>query len=1190
MWTTPIWVIVLVLIDVVSGLTETYSTMNLITVGNSVEKTFSSSYASVSLQSIELVIVEQSGCSMAGDSVFKLTLTSSSCSVNQVILDKEKDCNPSCTYPLTGVFFCSQSTADWKIAYENKNILCGVVEFSYDLTFSCGSSQGVEADECKLLPIRIDPISPTASGQPIIFGIQLPTEYISNTGTNTISMSVTGNPSNPTFIAPSSTPLTISSAGSHDLRFSFPTYGNQLLCLAFSGIGMRQISLVGFTKCQIVTMVSSITPAPPTPTPTTLAPTPVPPTPAPPTPVPPTPAPPTPAPPTPAPPTPVPPTPAPPTPAPPTPAPPTPVPPTPAPPTPVPPTPAPPTPVPPTPAPPTPAPPTPVPPTPVPPTPVPPTPIPPTPVPPTPVPPTPVPPTLVPPTPVPPTPVPPTPIPLTVLPTTQVPPTLVPTPVPPTPMPLTPVPLTVIPTTPLPPVASIAITRAPLTLIPTTVPYTPLPPTPGLSHSYLNTTETPVGDSLLSSFADSWISLSLNSIALVIIEKGGCYTAGGSAFSFELVSKECAVNTVVLDSSGICNSSCALTVSTTQFCDKPVSDWAIKYKNKNPLCPMSKIDFKIGFSCGNIHGVETDMCRLRLSHTSAPATVVVAGEVFSFGVSIPVGYLSKPLLVSLSGTQSTPTFVSPNTRDKTITDSGNHNFQISYETVGNHELCFNFSGDGLDQLSVLDFTKCKTITVITPPQTDSPSTELNISSEIKTARTVLATSTDTTSVFASVSSVASSTAGGSAGMLAVTLTKISCNENAGDSLELPMLINPLHLRVDGVSIAGAVVGNILICISAAALLVMLTALLSVTKYSSWNSAASVVRCPSALYMGVLFFFSATLDCSADLVIFPRTVLTTIIGICGILFTAGCVYGMWRMGRKVHFESVIITNPAVTSSSGKYIIGSEGWTSMRDTSHTEKYGVVFDIYRDTSLCVRGRFLFIEVLQAIPLTILGLTRPGSHETCAIRVWMMGIVFFVYGILCSLYSPFLAPFLNHLVPLQGYIPGIAMVLFGCGHLSEDFHKHWTTAAGTYIAIVAMYIALLRACFDIFMWLYEVRSGIFGSGSRYPRVQEDYSFKGSDEVDIYELDSSLLSQPTAAPSAHPVPPRSSSSELLNQMERKSSLYPDNNCDSSSVFTPRRIASEPGGSRDWRVQSPKHRRPVSQAVPEKGLQNLFYL
>ena len=276
---------------------------------------------------------------------------------------------------------------------------------------------------------------------------------------------------------------------------------------------------------------------------------------------------------------------------------------------------------------------------------------------------------------------------------------------------------------------------------------------------------------------------------------------------------------------------------------------------------------------------------------------------------------------------------------------------------------------------------------------------------------------------------------------------------------------------------------------------------------------------------------------------------------------------------------------MTSSWGKYIIGSKGWASVRGTHHTEKYGVVFDIYKDTSLCVRGRFLFVEVLQAIPLTILGLTRPGTHETCAIRAWMMGLVFFIYGFLCSLYSPFLAPFLNHLIPLQGYIPGIAMVLFGCGHLSKEFHKHWTTAAGTYVAMIAMYIALIRACFDIFMWLYELRSGIFGSGSRYPRLQEDSDSKGSDEMDICEMDSSFLSQPAVAPLERPLPPRSSSYELPNQIEKKSHSYIDFNLDSGSSFTPRRVSSEPGGSCEWQTHSQKRRRSVPRSAHGKELQ-----
>ena len=348
--------------------------------------------------------------------------------------------------------------------------------------------------------------------------------------------------------------------------------------------------------------------------------------------------------------------------------------------------------------------------------------------------------------------------------------------------------------------------------------------------------------------------------------------------------------------------------------------------------------------------------------------------------------------------------------------------------------------------------------------------------------------------------VIASPAGGSLGMLGVAIGKTDCSDYGDDSEELPILLNPTKLSIDGVPMAGAVIGNIALCIGFCALLLIITAVLSVTTFNGWHDACSVIRNPSALYIGALFFFAATFDCAADLVAYPRTATTTVIGIVGCLFTIICLGGIWRMGALAHFRSEIKTNTNITSAAGKFLLGSTGWASKTATDgHTERYGIVFDIYDDKGCWTRGRFIFIEVGQAIPLTLITLTRPTDPAACALRVWSMGVVFLVYAGLCFAYKPFLAPFLNYLVPWTGLLPGLAMVFIGISYFGDDYRTHWGTTAGIWLVTITMYLSLLRVLYDTVTWLYEI----------YARVVEGRTMKTP--VGVFEesdLDVSLYSE----------------------------------------------------------------------------------
>ena len=348
--------------------------------------------------------------------------------------------------------------------------------------------------------------------------------------------------------------------------------------------------------------------------------------------------------------------------------------------------------------------------------------------------------------------------------------------------------------------------------------------------------------------------------------------------------------------------------------------------------------------------------------------------------------------------------------------------------------------------------------------------------------------------------VIASPSAGSLGKLGVAVGKTDCGDYRSNDEKLPILLNPTQLSIDGDPMAGAVIGNIILCAGFVALLLIITAVLSVTTFNGWHDASAVIRNPSALYIGALFFLAATFDCAADLVAYPRSATTTVVGIVGCLFTIISLGGIWKMGALSYFRSEIKANTNITSSVGKFLLGAMGWASKTATDgHTERYGIVFDIYDDKGCWTRGRFIFIEVGQVIPLSLIALTRPTAKAACALRVWSMGVVFLVYAGLCFAYKPFLAPFLNYLVPWTGVLPGLAMVFIGIAFFADDFENHWGTTAGTWLMTITMYLSLLRVLYDTVTWLYEM----------YGRIVEGRTMKTPvGAIEESDLDVSLYSE----------------------------------------------------------------------------------
>ena len=359
---------------------------------------------------------------------------------------------------------------------------------------------------------------------------------------------------------------------------------------------------------------------------------------------------------------------------------------------------------------------------------------------------------------------------------------------------------------------------------------------------------------------------------------------------------------------------------------------------------------------------------------------------------------------------------------------------------------------------------------ITVPPTSNDDTPRIVSDDVLNALDVFSTSANIGLGIGSVGAFAGSTALSSMGLLCVINQNIWCESRIPDSIDLERLLNPVKLPIRDVPRAGAVVFNMLL-IAGFCIFLLLNSLLISCGYGSWKEGSSLLRVPSILFMGFMLFFAAIFESSADLIGNSRgDPSLVVIGVSGFIFLIIFLIFLWLIGRTSCFKSEIVHNTNIISSAGKYFFGNSGWASMNLTClHTERYGVIFDCYSQ-SLLDHGRFIFIEIGIAIPLCLLSMAQPSNNHSCAVRTWSMGLIYFVYAGVCLYFRPFLAPFLNHLTPFMGILPGLGLIFHGIAQFSGNPYDHWGTVIGIYLMLVGMIVGFVRILYDIFRRLCEI------------------------------------------------------------------------------------------------------------------------
>ena len=325
------------------------------------------------------------------------------------------------------------------------------------------------------------------------------------------------------------------------------------------------------------------------------------------------------------------------------------------------------------------------------------------------------------------------------------------------------------------------------------------------------------------------------------------------------------------------------------------------------------------------------------------------------------------------------------------------------------------------------------------------------------------------SVTVAVASLLGGASGSSAPGQVMVIQGVDCR-GIDDSEDLDLLMHPLQFRISGVPAAGAIIGNtllIIVVIVAFTLALKLFELLHIgsrragsENCSAKVKAAALLRYPSVLVPIPLMLLPGILQASFDIMFYPRGgILVSVVG------WLGCFVSLAGMGVLCIFSTVPTAGPAPRNAGCvvTYLLGRERWKSHPGHAlFVERYGVVFDIYRDLPW-VRGRYFLLEVLPVVPMAAVTSVRSTNTDVCAAKCCVLAFIFAVWTLLLFRVRAFLAAFLLHLVVFTHAFMILGLLGHAAAFLSDDYANHWGVRWGLLLFSGSLVVAVIRALYDI-------------------------------------------------------------------------------------------------------------------------------
>eukprot|EP01060_Flectonema_neradi_P030799 TRINITY_DN4543_c0_g5_i1.p1 TRINITY_DN4543_c0_g5~~TRINITY_DN4543_c0_g5_i1.p1 ORF type:complete len:1108 (+),score=160.06 TRINITY_DN4543_c0_g5_i1:80-3403(+) len=352
-----------------------------------------------------------------------------------------------------------------------------------------------------------------------------------------------------------------------------------------------------------------------------------------------------------------------------------------------------------------------------------------------------------------------------------------------------------------------------------------------------------------------------------------------------------------------------------------------------------------------------------------------------------------------------------------------------------------------------------------------------ITEEAQEAKQQTETVASTTGAVVAIATLLGASGGSSAPGQALIVDDLDCTDDFDDEEELPLISHPLMFRINGYTQAGAVVGNLMLCIGCQLFFYALVNLLVYLDYGTksddpsltpWIKACAIIRYPSVTFPPPLFLMPGTLESSLDILFSPRGGAVVIgIAIVGLLACIGFTVFLFFISY-VPEASLEPVKPASTWKG--YLFGFGSWESSRNL-YVERHGVTFDVYNNLPW-LRGKYFAVEGLMVFPVAIIVSIRSGVWAVCITKAVLLSVVLLAMLFVTVYHKIFIAPFLKHLMV---FTHGMMIIGLFCHVIAFSLHDllHPTIEIGMYFFFGAMIGSVIRALYDLLTFFSDMYSG---------------------------------------------------------------------------------------------------------------------
>ncbi|KAJ9473112.1 hypothetical protein DIPPA_33163 [Diplonema papillatum] len=266
--------------------------------------------------------------------------------------------------------------------------------------------------------------------------------------------------------------------------------------------------------------------------------------------------------------------------------------------------------------------------------------------------------------------------------------------------------------------------------------------------------------------------------------------------------------------------------------------------------------------------------------------------------------------------------------------------------------------------------------------------------------------------------------------------------------------------------------------------------------SSVDQACGNMKLPGFLYVPYLFLLQGTSLVSSRLVFYPKndpvflTVLSAVVMVgC---FVSPCViyyYVLRRAASRARYmkesksddEDLVQQSLSDSTTSGntrqkawwlplhRFAFGEYTWENQGDECFVEKYGIVFEGMKRTTLW----YPFVEMMTMNVLSLLVSWPARSLFSCTLRNSIICALLAVFLVVTVVKSPFVSPFDNIASSAANSTTLVAVILLtvGIGTEAEDESTFFVVAS--YTLIVATFIILCKAAWDLCVTLLDLWLG---------------------------------------------------------------------------------------------------------------------